>query len=351
VAIDRAGVVHMVYLAGEPGSANVFYVRSTDEGRTFTSPVRVNSQAGSAIATGTIRGAQIAIGRNGRVHVAWNGSDKALPKPPPNPESKRAGMPMLYSRSNDAGTAFEPQRNLMRQTTNLDGGGAIAADAGGGVYVGWHGNGADGRGGEAGRRVWIARSTDDGGTFATEQPVSEPTTGVCGCCAMKLFASPAGELHLMYRAATAGVNRGVYALTSRDRGLTFSGGHVQEWKINACPMTSLAIAGDPLHRAWETEGQVYFSAATPKAAIRSPDWPRGGERIGRKHPRLAVNAKGTVLLVWTEGMSWGRGGALAWQTFSPDGRQAGERGGTPGVPVWSFPAAIARADGGFTVFY
>jgi hypothetical protein len=36
--------------------------------------LRVNSQQGSAIAAGAIRGAHLAVGRNGRVHVAWNGS-------------------------------------------------------------------------------------------------------------------------------------------------------------------------------------------------------------------------------------------------------------------------------------
>ena len=91
-------------------------------------------QERTAIATGTIRGAQLAIGRTGTVHVAWNGSDKALPRPPVNPTTKRAGMPMLYARR-IAGTAFEPQRNLMTETTNLDGGGSIAADDRGGDYV------------------------------------------------------------------------------------------------------------------------------------------------------------------------------------------------------------------------
>src|SRR5919201_3874868 len=67
VAIDAAGVVHMVYLTGRPAAADVFYTRSSDDGKTFSRSVRVNSLEGSAIATGTIRGAQIAVGRNGRI--------------------------------------------------------------------------------------------------------------------------------------------------------------------------------------------------------------------------------------------------------------------------------------------
>lgn len=44
IAVDAAAVVHMVYLAGEAAAANVFYVRSTDDGKTFSRAMRVNSQ-------------------------------------------------------------------------------------------------------------------------------------------------------------------------------------------------------------------------------------------------------------------------------------------------------------------
>ncbi len=121
-------LAHMVYLVGEPGRADVMYVRSSDEGRTFSAPVRVNSQAGSAVATGTIRGAHLAVGKAGRVHVAWNGPT------------------MQYARWN--GKAFEPQRNLMQKTSGLDGGGSLAADAAGHVYVVWHGRAEGGEGGD-----------------------------------------------------------------------------------------------------------------------------------------------------------------------------------------------------------
>ena len=68
---------------------------------------------------------------------------------------------MLYTRLNDAGTAFEPERNLMHRSFGLDGGGSIAADRAGNVYVAWHGIPLDvksgsGPEGEARRQVWIA---------------------------------------------------------------------------------------------------------------------------------------------------------------------------------------------------
>jgi hypothetical protein len=351
IAVDSAGVAHMVYLAGEPGAANVFYVRTADGGKTFTPAVRVNSQEGSAIAIGTIRGAHVAVGRNGRVHVAWNGSDQAMPKPPVNLKTQRAGMPMLYARSNAAATVFEPQRNLMTRTTNLDGGGSIAVDDGGGVYVAWHAHPVSGEGGEEARRVWIAPSTNDGKTFSAEYPVSEPSTGVCGCCALRIAATRRGELQILYRSATAMVNRDIYSLVSRDRGQTFAGTRLHKWEIGACPMTSMSIVagGTPL-RAWETDGQVYFTA-DDKMDPKSPPLATNAPTPRRKHPRLAVNKDGTMLLVWAEGTAWARGGSIAWQVFGRDGQPTTTSGSAQGLPVWGFPAALAKPDGTFTILY
>src|SRR6185503_6702150 len=74
VAVDTAGVVHMIYYKGDPGEGDLYYVRSRDVGATFSAPLAVNSGRGSAVAAGNIRGGHLAVGKNGRVHVAWNGS-------------------------------------------------------------------------------------------------------------------------------------------------------------------------------------------------------------------------------------------------------------------------------------
>lgn len=84
----------------------------------FSDPIRVNSVSGTAVAIGNIRGARVAVDRRGRAHVAWNGSRKM----------------------------------------------ADPADQQGRVYVFWHAP-IPGHRGEDSRRVWMARSDDDGKTF------------------------------------------------------------------------------------------------------------------------------------------------------------------------------------------
>src|SRR6266487_3884415 len=82
VAVDSAGKVHLIYLTGEDGKNDVVYVASADDAKTWSKPLRVNSQPGAAIATGTVRGAHLAIGRGGRAHMAWMGSSTAQPRAP-----------------------------------------------------------------------------------------------------------------------------------------------------------------------------------------------------------------------------------------------------------------------------
>jgi hypothetical protein len=222
--VDARGVIHLIYLKGDPGGCDIFYARREPGKEGFSTPMRVNSQPGSAIAVGTIRGAQIALGKAGRVHVAWNGSGQAMPKGP------GGGAPMLYTRLNDAGTAFEPQRNLMQRTRDLDGGGTVAADGAGNVYVAWHAHDGSGKG-EQGRRLWVARSRDGGKTFSGETVAFAQPTGACACCGTRAFAGSEGTVYVLYRSASTNVDRDMYLLVSRNRGDSFSGERIHPWKV------------------------------------------------------------------------------------------------------------------------
>jgi hypothetical protein len=256
---------------------------------------------------------------------------------------------MLYARLDDGGTAFEPQRNLMHEGGGLDGGGTLAADGAGNVWVAWHGIGEEK--GEDHRRVYIARSRDDGKTFARESPAWSEPTGACGCCGMRAFAVD-GALYMLYRAATESVDRDMVLLVSRDGGRTFQGSRIDKWKLNACPMSSesIAQAGGRVKVAWQTEKQVYYSQVDPGAAKIEARIAAPGEG-SRKFPALAINTQGDTLLAWAEGTGWQKGGSLAWQVYDKSGKPQGGRGEAPGIAAWSFPAAFTETDGTFTIIY
>ena len=108
IVLDATGGAHVAYLQGDPRASDVFYAKLNDDCTALGVPMRVNSQQRSAVAIGTVRGPDLAIGRNGRVHVIWTGSKGAAPKAP------GGHTPVLYARMNDDGTEFEPQRNIIQ---------------------------------------------------------------------------------------------------------------------------------------------------------------------------------------------------------------------------------------------
>jgi hypothetical protein len=338
---EANGTLHLLYFKGPAEGGNLFYVtRRGDNG--FSPPIRVNHQPGSAMAIGTIRGGQMALGRVGRVHVAWNG-----------PAPKEGGFmaaPILYTRLNDSGTAFEPERDLITKARGLDGGGSLAADDKGNVYVLWHAPIPGSTNGEAERAVFVAHSTDDGRTFAPEKQASPEPTGACGCCGMKAFADTAGNVFALYRAATEMVSRNETLLLSRDRGASFNIAYSHQWKIASCPMSSAFLSetlGGVLAAA-ETHERVFYVRLDPVTGLLTE--PVCPSNHG-KHPVAVSNAAGEVLLAWTEGTGWGKGGRAVWQIFNRAGEPISEQGQAEGVPAWSLVAAVAKPDGRFVIIY
>ncbi len=342
-AIAAGDGVHLIYLTGDPKGADVVYRRRLKPGE-WTAPIRVNSQPGSAIAIGTIRGAQMAVGRDGYVHVVWNGSSMAEPKP------RHGGSPMLYARLAADGKGFSPQRNLMTATHELDGGGSVTADARGNVQVFWQASPA-GVSGETNRAVYVARSADDGRSFAMEKIISPAGSGACGCCGLTACGSPAGDTYVLFRGARTPAQRDMAMLVALAGDDSFQRGFTDPWPVSNCPMSSAGIAsqGGRAWAAWETNGRIQLARFSD--GVWETKLPAVGPLQGAKHPRIAINSRGEALVVWTEGTGWQKGGALAWQVFGVNGKPAAEKGRRDGVPVWSYVTAYAQPDGTFVILY
>lgn len=345
VATGPNGAIHLVYFKGDPAAGDLYYSRSSDGGTTFSPALRVNSVAGTAIAIGNIRGARIALGRYGQVYVAWNGSQLAA-------KLNGGRTPMLYTRLDKRSKAFEPERNLIQSAYGIDGGGGIAADKSGNVYIVWHAPIPGSEANEANRRVWVTKSSDDGHVFEPEKIAWNEPVGACGCCSLDAFADDRGKLYVLFRSARENVHRDMYLLVSSDHGHTFAGADISKWDVGYCVMSAEAFAkGSSLIAAWETEKEIHFGRVDPntlKVADQSPVGPPG---VNRKYPAVAENANGSTLVTWTEGMGWKKGGSLKWEVVDRTGKPVDSSGHADGVPAWSLVAAFARRDRNFTILY
>ena len=320
---DAKGTTHMIYYKGSPQSGDIFYTTRKKGSSDFAPSVRVNSLAGSAVAMGTIRAAQMSLGKDNSVHVVWNGSEKAK------------GL-FLYSKSLGEGK-FSSQEDMSGLTAHIDGGGSVAANDKGMVYIIWHAN-KRGTTGEENRRVFVATSYNNGESFDKEKEASPENLGICPCCSLKAFAN-GNALTVLFRGAK-GANRDVYQILSTDNGKSFKSKNISKWRAQQCPMSSQSVnpGKNGFIKAWESNGKILFSTEVDRAM----SIPGKGNK---KHPVLVENKSGNLLIVWAEGTGWNKGGDLCWQEISSSGRPLSPiKRIKGGVKVWSTVSAFTDDD-------
>jgi hypothetical protein len=340
-AIDARGSVHLIYYKGEAAGGDLYYVRRAAGDAQFSAPIRVNSEPNSAIAAGAVRGGRLALGRDGWVHVAWNASHAVM-------RNGASITPIWYARLAAGAQAFEPQRAIGDDTRYLDGGGTVAADAVGGVFVVWHARGATD--GEAHRQLRLAVSTDDGAHFASDTVLANPG-GACSCCSVQALIDASGRLQMIYRSAGDGLHRDAMWMTVGPMGgappVT-----LQPWDLPACPMTTFAIAEGhgALVGAWMSEQQIYTATLNPMTRTASAPSPMDGAGA-RNHPAIAINKDGDRLFAWIEGANRSRDGSVAWEVRDASGARIGSQSAAGTVPPLTLVAPIARPDGSFLLIF
>lgn len=315
--VDGRGVIHLVYVSGE----DVCYVKSSDRGKTFSPPIRVNSEPGTAYG-GKYRGPDVAVGKRGRVHVVWytNAYQRKLPK-------DQWGV--FYAHLNASGTTFEPARNLNRRPSDNF---SLAADGRGRVAVFWTARGA-----------YVNLSEDGGKTFSDSTAIDRADP--CECCATRAYFSPDENLYFFYRDKAENV-RDMHLMVLPDGGKAFSREKVSltSWKINACPMTGASLTGrdgEGLAAGWETQGQVYFARLDEAGRALSPQEVKVSER--GKYPVVLSASDGTALVAWKNGTT------LGWQVYDASGRPQGDPGSMP-VSNPHRPAGVVTKEGDFLLF-
>jgi hypothetical protein len=84
---------------------------------------------------------------------------------------------------------------------------------------------------------------------------------------MRSLVDARGALHVLYRAAGANIHRDATWLTIDARRKNIEPRTIQEWQLEACPMSTFAMTreADRVFAAWETKLQVYYAA---RASIR-----------------------------------------------------------------------------------
>jgi hypothetical protein len=303
--------------ASSAGKADVFVAVSSDSGRSFGAPVRVNTVAGEARLGGELppRVALLSTRTSAapEIAVVWTSRSQAATE-------------IKLSRSHNGGRTFDAPVALQSPSSAGDRGWAsLALDDQGSAHAIWldHRGLAAAHGAGGGHAAHNTAATADGvamaqrsGLFyasASPHAERELTKGVCYCCKTALASGPHGQLYAAWRHVYPGNLRDIAFAVSRDRGRTFSAPvRVSEdgWAINACPDDGPAIGVDSrgtVHLIWRTvlggadpEGALFYASTsdgrtfTPR--VRIPTLARQNPT----HPQVVVDRNQRIIVAWDE---------------------------------------------------
>ncbi len=192
VAVDSIEQVSVVWGDTLEARKRVVFVRSLDQGSTFSDPVDVSRSSGDAFEP------EIAVDKNDAINVAWE-------------DTATGTSVIMFARSTDRGDSFsEPVRvsSLDEKANEAN----IAVDSLGNIHVVWVGESGDTL------QAFYARSTDGGITFS--EPVN--LSNVEGADIHKLVIATFNENVYVAYNNEANNSRQVFLVKSRDSGETFS---------------------------------------------------------------------------------------------------------------------------------
>ena len=316
------GVVHVAFVA----DTNLYYIQSTDNGRSFSPPLRVNPDEGN-VHGGRYRGPDLALGADGRVHLVWYNQGYQRSRP-------QDQWGVEYAHLLSGATAFSGHKNLNHLPSDNF---SVTADSTGRVAVFWTAGG-----------LFANFSTNSGDIFSAAMPIGAGEIDPCECCATRCQFSTAGRLYLTYREKGDNL-RDMHLVSFSDfaaRPQEFTRSQISSgtWKIDACPMTGIWLAPGPrggLLAAWENRTSVEF------ASFRHDSSPAAGSVLSAadkgNFPVILENEAGEILVAW----KWKSD--LFWKLYKSAADVSPVSGSQPGKSP-DRPAGVVTAEGDFLLF-
>ncbi len=298
LTLDSASNIYIAWTDYRSGGADVFFSKSTDGGLSFSSNVRVNdvipqAQFDPAVAVDSV----------GLIHVVWTDSRNAF----------TTGPDIFYGNSTDGGLSFNPNLRINNDATATEQGRptiAVAADHS--VYIAWD----DPRNGGRGRDIFFSKSTDRGNTWTPNILVNDDT-GAATQIEPVIAVNPAGAIFLAwtdYR--TANTAPDIYASRSTNAGASFAANAKVNDDASAAFQGMPAIAARPgqVVVGW-ADGRTYGGSWYDVYWASSPDgltWGASSKAnddagLAQQYtPTVAFDAAGDVFAAWFDGRSGGQ---------------------------------------------
>ncbi len=287
-------------------NTNLYFARSTNGGKTFSDPIRINVEEGTVWGFNTSK-PRMAIGKSGTIHIFYSGNRRPR-------SAERQAVDALYVRSTDNGQTFEkPQRlNSIVESKYNDGEldsvacfGTMGVAPDGSVYAYWiDGRHIKGEGDNG--SIYGVVSRNDGKSFEPDRLIFRDNT--CPCCQLWVAFSPDSKPYLSLRRVGSDGSRDSAIARSDDKGKSFSEpvpATPNKWMINACPLKPATMAVDKNGRlfvAYYSAGEkppgVYLTVSEDSGKTFAKPQALHPEAKVADHPGVTVGPDGVIYVFW-----------------------------------------------------
>lgn len=268
---------HSKYGHSHVAATNLLYARSTDGGRSFSAPVQLNANPGDVWGF-SVSKPRVVVGGNGTVHVFYPGNDVNPVNGKPEAvalytRSTDGGRSFSApKRLNEMGKT-DASDLVHGGLTHAHVFGTLATDGKGNVYALWIDTRDMAKEGDSGK-VFMAVSRDDGATFEHDREILP--ADVCPCCQLTAFVDARGRLYVGSRQVD-GKFRDSVVMVSTDAGRSFGPRHRlvgARWEIEGCPLkpTQVAAVGDTIVAAYYTGGEQPAGAYLTRSTDGGKSW-------------------------------------------------------------------------------
>lgn len=328
IAVDRRGIISVVWEDDAAGGWEIFYSRSVDGGARFSVPKVISNYAGAAIDP------QLVVDRLGRINVVWQTQG-----------ANSSDWNVWFTRSVDLGRTFSDPQALC-DSAEICNSPKIAVEPGGGVDVVW----AQALCADCEYDVFFSRSSDIGAGFSTPQNLSASAEPLV--TTPELVVDGRGNIQVVWSKGyfTPGpVN--VFLSRSSDRGRTFvSRSLSRDQGRSYFPEMGVDADGN-INVFWldDVLGGIFFSRSvdggtrfsTPKRVSSAP---RSFSAIYRY---VAVESRGNLNLVWEDGAT----GSLFFRRSTDGGATFSRPQDIANSSSAFFPQIAADASGNINVLW
>lgn len=282
LAVDASGTFYAVWQDFRNGNYDIYFARSTDNGATWSSNVKVSDDLGSRVQGDP----SLAVDANGTLYVAWD-------------ESFNNDYDIYVTTSTDGGQSWSANIKVNDDSgTSRQQYSSLAVDASGIVYVAWQ----DQRNGNY--DVYFATSTDSGTTWSTNVKVNDDS-GTSAQYKPSLAVDASGTVYVAWE-DNRNSNYDIYFASSTDSGTTWSTDVKVNDETDSADQLVANLAVDSsgmLYVTWHNGNRdIYFATSTDGGTTWSSNIKfnddSGASR--QEYPSLAVDANGIVYVTWQD---------------------------------------------------